>query len=199
MGSQARTLDIDGGRVGKANDATADTLVLGDALLNSLEVVDLSGYNGQVTLTMQQGAIVDAVETDVAFVMSAYNANITLSNELVAATAHNSTFDFNTAGSVTVPSVWTIANIVGFNVAGATINNATLFDLRDLGINNFAQVEVIYADGIATNLAGVILAAGSATIRSEAQGNNGTETWEIIVTGQAALAAGNIDAANFVF
>lgn len=201
VGSQARTLDVDGGLVGKANDATADTLVLGNQLLNSLEVVNLSGYNGQVTLTMQQGVIADPTETDVAFVMSGYNANITLSNEAVAATAHNSTFDFNTAGTVAVPSVWTIDNIVGFNVVGATINNATLFDLRDLGINNFAQVEVIYGDGLTTfALDGVtVLAVGEATVRSEAQGNDGTETWEIIVTGVAPLGAGDIAAGNFVF
>lgn len=198
VGSQARTLDIDGGLVGKANGATADTLVLGSQLLNSLEVVDISGYNGQVTLTMQQGVIADATETDVAFVMSGYNADITLSNEAAGATAHNSTFDFNVAGSVTVPTVWTIDNIIGANEANATINNTTLFDLRDLGITNYAQVEVIYGDGATTfALDGVtLLAAGEATIRSEAQGNNDTETWEIIVTG---VAAGEITAANFIF
>lgn len=199
VGSQARTLDIDGGLVGKANGATADTLVLGSQLLNSLEVVDISGYNGQVTLTMQQGAIADATETDVAFVMSGYNADITLSNEVAGATAHNSTFDFNVAGSVTVPTVWTIDNIIGANEAGATINNTTLFDLRDLGITNYAQVEVIYADGVATALDGTLLAAGEATIRSETQGNNGTETWEIIVTSVGVLGAGDITAANFIF
>lgn len=202
VGSQARTLDIDGGLVGKANDVSADTLTigsLGGTLLNSLEVVDISGYNGQVTLTMQQGAIVDATETDVAFVMSGYNADITLSNEAAGVTAHNSTFDFNVAGSVTVPTVWTIDNIIGAGEGGATINNTTLFDLRDLGITNYAQVEVIYAGGGATALDGTLLAAGEATIRSEAQGNNGTETWEIIVTSVGVLGAGEITAANFIF
>lgn len=207
VGSQARTLDIDGGLAGKANTATADALTLGTQLLNSLEMVDISGYNGRVTLTMQQGLIAPAAQTDVTFEMSSYNANITLSNVggTVASVAHNSIFDFNGAGTAAVPSVWTITNIVAAadsTVPGAaTIVNTTLFDVSDLGIANFAGLDVIIGTGANFSLDGSVLAVGTAAIRSEAQGNTpGSETWEIkVVSVDGTLVAGDITAANFLF
>lgn len=211
-GTSVNTTTIPGvtGNVGSAQVADiVDFTVGGNVLDNSLEVIDLSGYNGQVVLTME--SVVTGTQTDVSFVMSAYSANITLTDMggaagAIALITHNSVFDFNAAGSVQVPSVWTIDNIVNDGAPSSGVNNNTLFDLRDLGIANYAQVEILYvADGtVATDLAGNALAAGSAVIRSEAQGNDGVETWEIIVTaadGVALTGVGpnSLTSDNFVF
>lgn len=188
----------------------ADVLNLAEAgneLDNSLEVINLSGYNGQVTLIME--SVVTGAQTDVNFVMSAYSANIDLTDMgggggAIALIAHNSVFEFTGAGSVQVPSVWTIEDIVNGGAAGAGVNNNTVFDLGGLGIANYAGVEVLYVnDGdIATDLAGNTLAAGTAVIRSETQGNNNAETWEIIVTavdGVALTGANPLTVDNFAF
>ena len=124
--------------VGTATNATttqgavAQAAVIGEAdvinftaapLANSLEVIDLSGYNGQVTLTME--SVVVGSQTDVNFSMSAYSANITLTDMgggagAIALITHNSVFDFNGgAGTTTAPSQWTISNIVNDGAAAA--------------------------------------------------------------------------------
>ena len=82
--------------------------------------------------------------------------------------------------------------------------NNTLFDVRDLGINNYAELKVLYVnDGdITVDAYGNTLAAGDAVIRAEAQHLSGNVTWEIVVTGVAGplTAAGNsLAEANFGF
>lgn len=181
--------------------------VAGNQLDNSLEKIDLSGFAGQVTLAMEQG--LGATQTDVNFNLSAYNANITLSTGTVAGVVggvtHNSVFDFNGAGSVQVPTQWTVANVVHAGGAAAgTVNNNTLFDVRDLGINNYAELKVLYVTGgdITVDAYGNNLAAGTAVVRSEAEHLSGNVTWEIVVTGAAGplTAAGNsLAEANFGF
>ncbi|GEM_PF-5743072 len=187
-----------------------DLTVGGNQLANSLEKIDLSGFNGQVILDMQQGLAVGSAQTDVTFNLSAYNANITLSTVAgggIANITHNSVFDFNGAGSVQVPTQWTVQNVVHAGGAAAgNVNNNTLFDVRDLGINNYAELKVLYVnDGdIAVDAYGNALAGGTAVVRAEAEHLSGNVTWEIVVTGVPAaglsVAAGNTLAeANFGF
>ena len=102
-----------GGRAASTQQADVIDLTNGNTneLANRLEKIDLSGFNGQVILDMQQGLAVGSAQTDVTFNLSAYNANITLSNVAgggIANITHNSVFDFNGAGSVQVPTQWTV-------------------------------------------------------------------------------------------
>ena len=85
------------------------------------------------------------------------------------------------------------------------MNNNTLFDVRDLGINNYAELKVLYVnDGdIVVDAYGTALAAGTAVVRAEAQHLSGNVTWEIVITGAAgALGVANdrvLGEANFGF
>lgn len=186
LDNDARTLNISGGDVDGDNTAgNYDTLNLnGVELPNSVSTIDLSQYAGEVTLTMQQGAIVDADETDVLFVMSENNANITLSNEAIADTAHNSKFEFTAdKGDTADVSTWTITGAHAFgNIAGTT-ENATILDLRDLGIGGYDELDIL-ANG------------GNARIISEAQNDDGAVTWEIILTG---VDSTEVVEENFIF
>lgn len=211
VGSQARTLNITGGTSPTNVAGQADVInlaVAGNQLANSLEKIDLSGFNGQVILDMQQNLAVGSAQTDVTFNLSAYNANITLSTVAgggIANITHNSVFDFNGAGSVQVPTQWTVENVVHAGGAAAgNVNNNTLFDVRDLGINNYAELKVLYVnDGdIAVDAYGNALTAGDAVIRAEAQHLSGNVTWEIVVTGVAGpltAAGASLAEANFGF
>ncbi len=189
-----------------------DLTVGGNELANSLEKIDLSGFAGQVVLAMESG--VAAGQTDVTFNLSAYNAEITLSTDgaagvgtgSIAGITHNSVFDFNGAGSVQVPTQWTVHNIVNAEAAGAGVNNNTLFDVRDLGINNYAELKVLYvADGdITVDAYGNTLAAGTAVVRAEAEHLSGNVTWEIIVDAVdgailTGVGANGLAEANFGF
>src|SRR5690606_4097689 len=213
VGSQARTLNITGGTSPTNAVGQADVLDLtagGNVLLNSLEKIDLSGFAGQVTLAMESG--VAAGQTDVNFNLSAYNAEITLSTDgaagvgtgTIAGITHNSVFDFNGAGSVQVPTQWVVHNIVNAGAAGAGVNNNTLFDVRDLGINNYAELEALYVDDgdIAVDAYGKALAVGTAVVCAEAQHLSGNVTWEIIVdavNGVALTGVNGLAEANFGF
>jgi hypothetical protein len=203
----ARELNITGGA---DNSGFRDTLTFNAAneLPNSLTKIDLSGYEGNVTLTMEQGnPLAAAAETDVRFIMSEDNATITLSNKdgsLAAGTGvnHNSVFEFTGAKTTADISVWTIDNFVGAGQAGASIDNITRFDVSDLGITSFDQIVI----DTAFDATGAALGLGVYSIRSEAQDDASTttgtnqNTWEIQVDGLIGLAAaGDITADNFIF
>jgi hypothetical protein len=202
-----RELNLSGGA---DNSGFRDSLTFStaDELPNSLTRVDLSGYEGDVTLTMEQGQpLAAAAETDVRFVMSEDNATITLSDKdgsLAAGTgvSHNSIFEFTEAKTTTDISEWNITNFVGAGQGASSIDNITRFDISDLGITAFDQVVI----DTAVDANGVALGAGIYSIRSEAQDdastNTGTNqnTWEIQVTGVVGLAvAGDITEDNFIF
>lgn len=206
-----RELNLTGGFDNNAGVRDSLTFLPANALPNALTRVDLTGYEGNVALTMEQGAVAGATQTDVRFVLSEDNATITLSNlnnTLIGAAGvqHNSIFEFTAAKTTADVSVWTVSNVVGSGAlsvaAGATTDNITRFDLTDLGITSFDQISISAVD-----FTGAALAAGTFAIRSEAQDDasilTGTNqnTWEIKVTGGAwaALAAGEITADNFIF
>jgi len=206
-----RSLTITGGA---DNNGFRDTLDLTAAatneLVNALNTVDISGYEGDVTITMQQGDFITAADalaqTDVRFIMSEDDAVITLSDmdgSLAAGTGvqHNSVFEFTGAKSTTDISDWTITNVVGAGEVGATIDNITRFDLTDLGITSFDQVAISLTD-----VTGGGAAAGTLYIRSEAQDDatvlTGTaqNTWEIEIVGLlGTLVAAELTEDNFIF
>lgn len=186
LDDDARTLNITGGdQSGVNSNGVYDTLGLtGIELPNSLSVVDISGYAGEVTLTMQQGVIVDGDETDVTFEMSENSANVTLSDEAAVDTAHNSIFAFTgEKGDDGDVSTWTIANAKAFDAADVDTNNATVLDVSAFGITGYADLD-IEANG------------GNARIVSEAQNDDNDVSWEIILTG---VNSAEITEDNFIF
>ncbi|MGO2147553.1 beta strand repeat-containing protein [Halomonas sp.] len=184
----ARTLNITGGDQGGVNsNGVYDSLDLtATELPNSLTRIDVSEYAGEVTLTMQQGAIVDADETDVTFVMSENSAKVTLSNEDAIDTAHNSIFQFTgEKGNDADVSTWTIDNakVFGNGTLDVNTNNATVLDISDLGITGYAGLDIIQ-DGTDTRIV------------SEAQNDDGQVSWEIVLTG---ITATDVVEQNFNF
>lgn len=215
LSEDTRELIVSGGA---DNNGFRDTLTFTNALPNALTKVDLTGYEGNVVLTMQQGNFVAAAgaggagaalaQTDVHFYMTEDNATVTLSNldgTLAAGTGvqHNSIFEFTAAKTTADVSLWTISNVIGagttIGLNNATTDNVTRFDLTDLGITSFDQISIT-----AVSVAGGV---GQLFIRSEAQDDatvltgSAQNTWEIAVTGLAggALAAGDLTADNFIF
>lgn len=192
---------------GADNSGFTDTLNLaGVALPNNLTQIDLSGYEGAVTLNMES-VLSSLTQTDVRFIMSEDNANITLSDftGAIAGIQHNSIFEFTAANTTAAPSTWVIDNVIGAADTAAlgtvgTIDNITRFDVSDLGITSFDQIVIDTNDA-----SGTALAAGIFSIRSEAQDDASVlsganqNTWEIQVTGLQALSAGDLTADNFIF
>ena len=202
----SRVLDLSGGA---DNSGFRDTMAFGVQLPNALNRVDISDYEGDVTFTMQQGDFITAgtalAQTDVRFVMSEDDANITLSNmdgTLAAGTGveHNSVFEFTGAKTNLDVSEWFIDNVVGAGQLGASIDNITRFDVSDLGITSFDQISIDTLDynGVAV--------AGSLFIRSEAEDDASIltavnqNTWEIeVVDLLGTMVAGELTEDNFIF
>jgi hypothetical protein len=194
----ARVLNITGGDVNGTNNAGVyDTLDLNDALgvnnqLNTtLRTIDISGYEGEVTLVMDQAVLAATTQTDVTFVMSEHNADITIATGAapLADITHNSIFVFTAdKGNVNDQSVWTISgNVIGAGAGGGTIDNITRFDVSDLGITSFDQLDLASFPGIIYS---------EAQIDASTAGTADAATWAIDLTG---AVVGTLTEDNFIF
>ncbi|WP_029889641.1 beta strand repeat-containing protein [Polycyclovorans algicola] len=188
-----------------AGSTNVDNLVFTDLLPASLNSIDLSGFNGNVTFTLenavQQDPTVGAAPGDVVranddvrvTVQSLYDMTATLTNPApdFNAVDFNTIFEFtgapaNNVVAGTPTATWTIDNFVAGGAvpiaAGASSDNFTILDVSALGITDFAALTVV-DDGTDT------------TITSEAQGTN--PTWEIVLLGVIEDDLGISE--NFVF
>jgi hypothetical protein len=188
-----------------AGNINVDNLTFTEVLPASLNTIDVSGFNGNVALTLenavQQDPTLGAADGDVVranddvrvIVQSLYDINVTLTNPDpdFNAVDFNTTFVFtgapaNQVGGLPAAS-WTIDNFVTGGAAsvaaGASVNNFSVLDLRALGITSFTDL-TITDDGTDT------------TIVSEAQGVN--PTWEIVLLDTLAAEVENVQV-NFVF
>lgn len=203
QGVAARELVLTGGNAAARNgDAgTSDSVDLSD-LDVALDLIDLSGYAGQVTGNILPGYDNDPV-SDVKVVVGGYDIDWTVNAvaPVLPAVGYNTIFEFAEAGKGDVgvgagnaAVTWTIQNFIAAadtdgsgNIVGS-INNHTILDLSDLGITSYAQLRVTF-DGVDT------------WIHSETEvlgGNN--FSWEIKLVGGDYSAAGDLGIAeNFIF
>ncbi|WP_225780867.1 hypothetical protein [Xenophilus sp. Marseille-Q4582] len=206
QGVAARELILTGGNAAARNgDAYAsDSVQLAD-LDAALEVIDLSGYAGQVTGNIDAaytgaGVVGDPAVTDVKVVLGGFDVNWTVNTSTGVGEGYNTTFEFTTtgagiaAGAGTSQVTWTINNFIGADDTGVnanpygTINSHTILDVSGLGITAYNQLRVTY-DGADT------------FIRSEAEtlAGNGY-SWEIKLAGADYSEAGDLGISeNFIF
>tara|TARA_R110001599_G_scaffold26612_14_gene93871 strand:+ start:428 stop:4324 length:3897 start_codon:yes stop_codon:yes gene_type:complete len=147
-----------------AGSPNVDNLTFADLLPASLDLIDLSGFNGNVTFTLENAVQQDpdaaAADGDViranddvrVTVQSQYDMTATLTNPVPDFTAvdFNTIFEFtgapaNNVVAGTPQATWTIDNFVGGGaapiLAGASADNFTVLNLTALGIDDFAQTE----------------------------------------------------------
>lgn len=192
-----------------AGNANIDNLTFTEVLPASLNVIDVSAFNGNVALTLENavrqdtsggaasGDVVRANDDVRILVSSRYDIDVTLTELDVVPATEFETVDFNTTFVFTgappnqvggMPAAtWTIANFVTGDapsvLQGASVNNFSVLDLRALGISSFTNL-TITDDGTDT------------TIVSEAQGTN--PTWEIVLLDTLAAEVDNVQV-NFMF
>jgi len=121
-----------GGDQGDAGTAGGvDSVDLG-TLTNALSSIDVSGYTGQVTLTVDNFDDA-AVDRNVTITLNGYGANLTES--LAGANDENIvTYKFTTDAVADTEDV-VINGFAGFNVVGNDLTNLSVLDLSALGVN----------------------------------------------------------------
>ncbi|UQB42415.1 hypothetical protein JX580_00425 [Thiomicrospira microaerophila] len=150
LDGDARVLEFTGGLNHFANTGTYDTLTLGAALDNSLTTINFANYVGQI------GAITTAVAaagaSNTTIVLNGYAANI---NDAAVA-AEITTFRF-TQDAVAVTEDWVITGFRGFNTAPIDLTNLSVLDLRDLGVQGLAEINIaqVGADTVITSNTGM--------------------------------------------
>ncbi|RMW97795.1 DUF4214 domain-containing protein [Allofranklinella schreckenbergeri] len=180
QGVAARTLNVTGGDASVKNAVGSDSLTLNN-LDAALQVVDLSGYHGQVTGGVKAVYVGDAATqpqlTDLKVVVGGYNTNWTVTTSTAVGEGYNTTFEFTKpVGLNATKAVWQITGFVaGEDVAidGSTKgdeNSITKLNLKQLGITNETQLKVTH-DGANT------------VIQSQDEFATGAVTWEIKLMG----------------
>ena len=196
-----QVLNLTGGSAAAGDE---DVLVFSELLPASLNVIDLSGFNGSVEFTLENavqqdptGAPGDVIRAndDVRIVVQDQDdLTVTLTNAApdFNAVDFNTIFEFSGAPAAQVgglpAATWEITNFVGGGAApvaaGADLDNFTILDVSGLGITSYADLDFNINGG------------GDLVVTSEAQVGN--ETWEIVLVGVGAEA--DLDASdNFIF
>jgi hypothetical protein len=165
-----------------ADEDETDNLVLDQDLPASLSTIDVSGYSGSFTATLQDSVIEDpanagqviSANDDTVITASDEDIDLTLTELTTDADAggggdaasvdFNTTIEFTDAGTTANPSGWTIDNFVSADLANATIDNFSILDLSGLGVGSFAEL-TLTQDGADTDIV------------------DGSGEWEITLTG----------------
>ena len=140
----AKTFVLTGGQASATN--LGDAVDLGN-LSSTLTLVDLSGYKGAVTVSLDNPFVAGdslsqptAVSGNTLVKVNGFELNFTDADH-VAATI--TTFEFST-DAVNATQDWTITNFQGFAAAGGSLSNLSILDLSDLGVNGL--VDLIITD-----------------------------------------------------
>ena len=203
----AESLNITGGPAD-----TMDSLTLTGDLPASLDTVDVTNYNGALTLSV--ASVMDDGGTpandDLAFVLGKEDVNIGLTDDdaILTNAVDASAIDFNTRFEITEApatqddndnpaATWTISSFVGEGTTGATNTNYSILDVADLGIEDLSDLQFTAGnayDGLSPgqDSNGANLAASDTVITAESD-----STWEIVLTGVAG--ADLAPSENFVF
>jgi len=172
----ARTLVVTGGgdRGAAGDDGGNDSLIIDAAtpLSTALTTIDFSGYVGDVTAELGTTAGTADVN-NVTVVVNGYDLTFTQN----ATSTKIVTYEFST-DAVAATEDWTIDGFRGFAGGAATLQDLSILDLSELGVNGLADI-VIVDDGVNT------------TITS----NEGLD-FEIILTG---VVAADLSNENFSF
>lgn len=186
-----------------AGSTNVDNLVFTDLLPASLNSIDLSGFNGNVTFTLENavqqdptvgaapGNVVRANDDVRVTVQSLYDMTATLTNFAVdlSEVDFNTIFEFtgapaNNVVAGTPTATWTIDNFVtseNLMVVGGDADNITRLDVSNLGISGFEDFDVVQ-DGL------------DLVITSELQAD---PTWQIVLVGVDITDLG--EESNFIY
>lgn len=139
----ARNLNITGGVDNDRDTDNVDSVDLG-ALQTALTSIDASGYSGNVSgsWTSITGSNATIRVNEYAFFWDVGGVVIddALLNESQFITTFRFTKDAYDADGT--DPVWTIANFQGFNRADVDLGNVSILDLRDLGIEGLADINI---------------------------------------------------------
>lgn len=184
-----------------------NVLDFSELLPASLNLIDVSGFNGHVSFTLEnavQESAVAGIQTrandDVRIVVqSLYDLDVTLTAPVVvgddfSSVDFNTRFEFTGAPATQIgmapAATWTINNfVVGqpdgagiFDPIGVNVDNHTILDVRALGISSYAELDVLQV-------------GNDTVLTSEAQGL--TPTWQIVLTNVDVNDLGVAE--NFIF
>ena len=188
-----QNLVLTGGSAAAGDD---DVLTFTQPLAASLNVIDLSGFNGSVTFTLDDavqqdptgapGDVIRANDDVRVLVQDQDDLNATLTDANAALVDFNTIFEFTGAPALQdggLPAAtWTIPNFVTEAEAGATLDNHSILDLSALGITSYAELDRVDM-------------GGNLVLTSEAQGLN--PTWQIVLNGVVEADLGIAE--NFIF
>lgn len=185
--SVAKTLVLTGGNAEAKNgavDATNNSLVDSvelTSLNNSFTTIDISGYAGKVTGSMEKAT--DATKlSNVKVVVGARDMewNVREDSQTLDNITYNTTFKFTEAGTTSTKSVWQIDNFIPANEGGNPIplTKHSVLALKDLGVTSYTDLDVEYTPADAASSA-----EAYATITSKEQKLASNETWEIKLLG----------------
>ena len=181
---------------GVADPDTDDTLTLLSDIPASVSTIDVSGYNGEVTLTIGDALWDDgtapplvSANNDIDFVLPAEeDFTVTLTDPDPLLVDFNSRFEFTGAPAQPdgpgVPAVtWTIDNFIGAQLGGADATNISRLNLSALDIEDFTEIDV--------------LQVGADVVITEDVPAGETSTWQIVLLGTVVGELDNSD--NFIY
>lgn len=174
----ARELVLTGGRAETENGITSDGVTL-NGLSTSFNTIDLTGYAGQVTGSIDD-VVAETFISDITVKVGAWNIDWTVAPKV--AVEYNTKFVFtdslkNSNGDV---STWVINDFI--DPASGGVDSKTTLDISALGISDLTGLSIT-DDGVNTT---TIVADIPAT----------EQTWEIELTG---VLAADVTSDSFIF
>lgn len=134
----------DAGAVGGADGV--DSVDLG-SIANVISQIDMSGYIGrwEVEIVQFEDAVVDR---NVTVTFNGYGANITETIDTFDESIVTYVF---TGDAVSTDENWVINGFAAFSMLGVDLTNMSVLDMRNLGVNGFADLTIVY-DGTDTTI-----------------------------------------------